>query len=161
AQDADALSTGLADESEVLDHTTGTTWDREAELRSLSYLLSARGPRCQCEPLVTLSDSLALCRVTMSASGAVGRTFDVGAYETDERQLVEVDAQGRRRRGEIFAVARLGDAVVRLYARYAELLPDGPARDRVAATARSVAALFGPSDVDRYATAVGSDVEMV
>src|SRR5262249_45179897 len=38
AQDADALSTGLADESEVLDHTTGTTWDREAELRSLSYL---------------------------------------------------------------------------------------------------------------------------
>src|SRR5262249_50200515 len=111
ARDTDALSTGLADDSEVLDHTTDTTWDREAQLRSLRYLLCARDPRCHCEPLATLADSLALCRVSMSASGAVGRTFDVGAYERDELHLIEVDAQGQRRCGEIFAIARLGDAI--------------------------------------------------
>src|SRR5439155_9022655 len=41
---------------------------------------------------------------------------------------------------------RLGDAVALLYERYADLLPDGPARARAAATARSVAALLGPPD---------------
>src|SRR5262249_37410437 len=45
--------------------------------------------------------------------------------------------------------------------RYAELLPDGPARARAGATARSVAAFFGPPDLDRYATAVRPDVELV
>ncbi len=79
----------------------------------------------------------------MSASGFAGGKFDVGAYERDEIILIEVDAQGRRRRLEVFAADRLGDAVARLYERYAELLPDGPARDRAAATARSVAAVRG------------------
>src|SRR5262249_47797142 len=41
---------------------------------------------------------------------------------------------------------RLGDAVARLYERYAELLPDGPERLRSAAIARSVATLLGPPD---------------
>ncbi|MGH9670631.1 MAG: hypothetical protein ACRD3A_11035, partial [Terriglobales bacterium] len=54
--------------------------------------------------------------------------------------LIEADAQGRHRRQEAFAADRLGDAVARLYERYADLLPDGPARARAAATARSVAA---------------------
>ena len=68
--------------------------------------------------------------------------------------LIEVDAQGRRRRVECFAADRLGDAIVRLYERYADLLPDGPARTRAAATARAVAAVLGPFELDRYATAV-------
>ena len=50
---------------------------------------------------------------------------------------------------EIFAADRLGDAVARLYERYAELLPDGPARARAAATARSVAAVVAPVDLDQ------------
>ena len=50
----------------------------------------------------------------------------------------------RVRRLEIFAPDRLGDAIARLYERYAELLPDGPERTRAAATARSVAVLLGP-----------------
>src|SRR5262249_37065718 len=90
-----------------------------------------------------------------------GKRLDVGAYEIEQLVLIEVDAEGRRRRGELFASKHLGDAIVRLYERYAELLPDGPPRARVPATARSGAASLGPSDFDRYATAVGPDVEMI
>src|SRR5262249_49594609 len=64
--------------------------------------------------------------------------FDVAAYETVWVHLHEVDAQGRCRRVEAFAPDRLTDAVVRLYERYAELLPEGVARARAAATARSL-----------------------
>src|SRR5438093_5990715 len=97
----------------------------------------------------------------MSASGFVGGTFDVGAYEREQIALNEVDAHGRRRRAELFATDRLGDAVARLYERYAELLPDGPARARAAATARSVAAMEGPIDLDRYAALVAPTSENV
>ena len=95
------------------------------------------------EPLATLGDSLALCRAVV-----VGRVRSVESETVRRRRrrdrdaivLIEVDAHGRRRRAEFFAADRLGDAVARLYERYAELLPDGPARARAAATARSVAA---------------------
>src|SRR2546422_6341436 len=52
--------------------------------------------------LATLGDSLALCRASTSASGFAGAKFDVGAYQREEIALTEVDAQGRRRRGEGF-----------------------------------------------------------
>src|SRR5262249_14761030 len=61
---------------------------------------------------------------------------------------------------EGFAVDHLGDAIVRLYERYAELLPDGPARARAAGIARSVA-LSLPSDFDGYAEALAPDIEVV
>ena len=48
-----------------------------------------------------------------------------------------------------------------MYERYADLLPDGPARARAAATARSVAAMLGPFDPDRYATAFAPAIEVV
>ena len=107
-------------------------------------------PDSRHEPLATLGDSLALFRMSTSASGFVGGTFDVGAYETERFYLLEVDANGRQRRAEVFAADRLGVAVARLYERYADLLPDGPARIRAAATARSVAAMLGRFDRDRY-----------
>src|SRR5262249_22780082 len=78
--------------------------------------------------------------------------------------LIEVDAQGRCRWGEVFASDHLGDAIVRLYQRYAELLPDGPARDHAAAIARSVAAIMGPYDTDHfdaYARAFAPGIESV
>src|SRR5262249_11447880 len=52
---------------------------------------------------------------------------------------------------------RLADAVVRLYERYAELQPAGPARVRTAATARSVAAHVGPLDFDRMVSVIAPD----
>jgi class 3 adenylate cyclase/ketosteroid isomerase-like protein len=161
ARDADALLALPADELEVVDHTTGTVYDRQGWLGTLRALLKARNPAVATEPLATLGDSLALGRISTSASGFVGRTFDVGAYEKEEIELIEVDAQGRRRRREVFTVARLGDAVARLYERYADILPDGPARARAAATARSVAMMLGPFDPERYAPAFAAAIEVV
>jgi hypothetical protein len=96
----------------------------------------------------------------------------VGAYGKVEIVLSEVDEQGLRRRRELFGADRLGDAIVRLYERYAELLPDTPSpgrsgaqaateRARAAATARSVAAMAGPLDAERWAVACAPDIEVV
>src|SRR5205823_5041724 len=149
ARDFDALPTLLADEYEVVEHTTGVTYDRQGQLSSYRALRSAQDPTHLFEPLATLGDSLALGRLSTSASGFVGRKFDVGAHERVVIDLVEVDAQERCRRVEVFATERLGDAVAQLYERYAEILPDGPARARAAATARSVATMtFGRLDPD-------------
>ena len=68
---------------------------------------------------------------------------------------------GRRRRFEEFAGDHLGDAIARLYERYADLLPEGPARTRATATARSVAAHMAPFDFERLATTFAADVEVV
>src|SRR5262249_34582525 len=104
--------------------------------------------------------SLALGRQSVSASGARGRTWDVGPLESESVQLIEVDGEGRRARSDIFAANRLSDAVVRLYERYAELLPDGPERERAAATARSVA-VFPSFEPERFATVYAPAIEFV
>src|SRR5262249_6402199 len=129
-RDVDALPALFADEVKVVDHTTGVTYGRQGLLASYRALIGARDPRVPCEALASLGDCLALCRLSVSASGTAGRTIDVGAYEKDEVLLAEVDAEGRYRSSEVFASSHLGDAIVRLYERYAELLPDGPARAR-------------------------------
>jgi hypothetical protein len=161
ARDADAVAAQVADRSEVVDHTTGATYGRQGLLAGLYPQVTAQNVTTRIEGLATLGDSLALGRQWVWASGARGRTWDIGPLESESVQLIEIDGEGRRARTEMFAPNRLGDAVARLYERYAELLPDGPVRDRAAATARSVAAFFGPPDFDRYATAVGPEVEMV
>src|SRR5262245_37093114 len=161
ARDTDALSALLADGSETLDHTTESTLDAGDLFRSLRYLLRAEEPTCRHEPLATLGDSLALFRQSISGTGFAGGTFDVGAYRKEIVGVTEADVQGRRRWAEIFAVDHLGDAIVRLYERYAELLPEGPARARAAATARSVAMRVGAVDLDRFAEAFAPDIEVV
>src|SRR5262249_14107265 len=111
------------------------------------------------EPLATLGDSLALCRSSGSASGAAGGEFDVGAYDIEQLVVIEVDARGRRRATDVFAADQLGDAVVRLYERHAELLPDGPERARAAATARSVAVVLNTRDTDAVGAILDPGVE--
>src|SRR5262249_48614310 len=149
-----------APEGEGVDHPTGITADGDGVLRSLRYLLRAEGPRCRHEPLATLGDSLALFRQSMSASGFSGGTFDVGAYQREVIHLTDGGAQGRWR-SEDFATDRLGDAIVRLYERYAELLPEGPTRDRAAATARSVAPRVTPFDLEGFAAKLAPAVVQV
>src|SRR5439155_11661812 len=142
ARDADALAALDAEHVEVIDHPAGTTYGAPGNLASRRMLLrDAADLKFRHEPLATLGESLALLRLSISASGVAGRKFDVGAYERELIVLSEID-----RRGELFAVDQLGAAVARLYELYAELLPDGPARVRAAATARSVVALLGPAD---------------
>ena len=91
-----------------------------------------------------------------------GANFDVGAYERVAIVLAEGDAEGRLVREEHFALDRLGAAIVRLYERYAELLPDGPERARAAARARSVAAYVEPiEDLDRLAATLAPLIDYV
>src|SRR6185369_10866257 len=80
------------------------------------------------------------------ADGTSGGRYDVGAYENEVIELIEVNERGLFRRAEIFAADHLGDAIVRLYTRYAENLPDGPERARSAVTARALAYSLTNSD---------------
>src|SRR5262249_23283238 len=161
ARDAAALSTLIADAAEFVEHQAGAVRDREGVLQSLHSLLDARDPPIRHEPLATLGDALALCRVSWSGSGLAAGKFDVGAHETQAFVVVEVDAHGRRRWHEHFALDRLGDAIVRLQERYAELLPEGPTRTRAAARARAMAARVAPIDIDRYAQSYAPGIEAV
>src|SRR5262249_55480396 len=142
ARDADALPTLIADDSESVHHPMHTVYGREGLLRLWRATIEAPDGELAFEPLATLGDALALFRQRVSASGATGRKFDFGAYEVELFALLEVDGEGRRRLTEVFAIERLGEAVARLYERYAEILPDGPGRAHTAATARSVAAVL-------------------
>src|SRR5262249_26867672 len=137
ARDFDAIAACFVDLCEVIDHANGATYDREGTLTTWRSLLKVRDATYRQGPPATPGNSLALCRQCTSAPGVAGKRFDVGAYEIEQLALIEVDAGGRRRRTEILAADHLGDAVVRLYECYAELLPDGAARARAAATARS------------------------
>src|SRR5439155_1309903 len=94
------------------------------------------------------SEPMASSHAGSSWSGSASRdaVFDVGSFEREAFDLGEVDGESRLVRIDTFAPDRLGDAVALLYERYAELLPDGAARARAAATARSVVALLGPPD---------------
>src|SRR6185503_815994 len=80
----------------------------------------------------------------------------------DQIVFTEVDASGRMRFAENFADHRLGDAIVRLYERHAESLPAGAERERIAATARSIAIVIAsPIDPDRWPEALAPDLEFV
>src|SRR5262249_55285039 len=152
---------GMADAAECIDHATGAVIDRQGMLFSFGSAFKARDLIYHGEPLATLGDSLVLTRLCISGSGFAGARFDVGPYEREEIGVTEVDAQGRRRRIESFPPARLGDAVVRLYERYAEILPAGPARDRAAATARSVAAVVKALEPESARAVMGPGIEYV
>src|SRR5262249_5941524 len=162
ARDADAIDGLIAHDGEAVSHRTGRVIrDRQGWLTSWRSLLHAQEPTCRHEPIATLGESLALCRRSVSGRGFAGAQFDVGAYEKEEIALTEVDSDGRQTRYDDFAEDRLGDAIARLYERYAELLPGGPEHTRAAATARSVAAVLGPFDPDGIAAAYAPDVEVV
>src|SRR5262249_30262567 len=111
--------------------------------------------------LATLGDRLALCRGALSFAGIHDDGVTFGTTSDNHVVVVEVDARGPATRLETFAANRLGDAIVRLYERYAEVLPDRPARTRAAATARTAAALVGPWDLDRCAAVAAPGVEFV
>src|SRR5262249_5191781 len=132
ARDPDAFDTLFTDDVGVIHHPTGAVYERLGALANYRRIFRAEDLTFAKEPLATLGDSLALTRTSWSASATSGGRFDVGAYESSEIDLIEGDAQGRCRRREVFATDRLGDAIARLYQRYADLLPDGPARTRAA-----------------------------
>jgi ketosteroid isomerase-like protein len=113
------------------------------------------------EPIATLGPSLALARWREAGSALVGGDLPIGPFDLEGSVLIEADSEARAVHGEVFAADHLGDAIVRLYERHAELLPEGPVRTRAAATARSVSAYWGPLDLERFAAAWAPDVEFV
>jgi len=161
ARNAEALPGLLAADFESTYHPTELVYDRRAPLAHWQELLRARDPALMIEELASLGDSLALVRQRISFTGlAASDGVDFGAVLEQNLVLIEVDALGQSRRVEIFASDRLGDAVIRLYERYAELLPRGPERVRAAATARAVAASLGTFDPDAIRATFSSGVEV-
>ncbi|MBX3023588.1 AAA family ATPase [bacterium] len=160
ARDLDAVDALLGEAMESVDHPTEAAYGRQGQLESSRRMMRIPGLSFRVEPLATLGDDLALLRRRVSASGAAGGAFDVGAYEMEHVGVVEVDAAGRCGVFETYAPDRLGDAVARLYERYAALLPEGRERDRAAAVARSLALMTGPLERGRIASALAADVEL-
>ncbi len=142
-------------------HPTATEWGHAGFLDTTRRLWRAENLSYRLEPLATLGESLVLVHQSVSASGTPWRESSIGPYETEELMVVELDADGREWRGESFACDHLGNAVARLYERYAELLPDGNERTRAAATARSVAARPNPLELDSYAASLAPAIELV
>ena len=161
ARDRNALRELFAEDLQVDDHTTGIVFDRRGAVSSFDSLITARNPTCRNEPLATLGEALAICRFSVSASGLGRGKLDVGAYEKEEIHLNEVDAEGRRRWGEVFATDHLNEAIVRLYERYAECLPEGPARTRATTTAQALAAIVLALGPEAWATALTPDAEQI
>ncbi|HSJ98030.1 MAG TPA: nuclear transport factor 2 family protein, partial [Myxococcota bacterium] len=159
ARDLDAFLAVLAEDARVVHHPTGSEYPERDALPVYEDLVRLPGLRSANLPLASLGDSLALCRGILSFDAHEDGSRSFGPADLSSVFLAEVDARGQRVRTEFFAPERLADALARLYERYAELLPDGPERTRAAATARSVAALLGPPDPDRYAGALAPDVE--
>ena len=85
----------LAEQYETIDHTTGATYGRSSQLDYHRRQHRVQDLTRRTEPWATLGDSLAVCRSLISGSAAVGRTFDVGAFEAENHLLIEVDAPGR------------------------------------------------------------------
>jgi len=136
ARDLEAFRAHLSESYLEIDHPTGVSFGRDGCAASLERLLRSRDARCHVEPLATLGDALVLSRRTVHASATGGGRFDVGAYEQEAYTVVELDGHGRWCRHEVFAADRLHDARVRLFARHAELLPEGPERNRATAVAK-------------------------
>src|SRR5439155_19857192 len=144
--DPDAIAHLYADGAEITVHELGVVMDRQEIAAWWHLFFSDRNPAFRLEPVATLGASLALHRRCWSGSASRDAVFDVGSFEREAFDLGEVDGETRLVRIDTFAPDRLGDAVALLYERYADLLPDGSAPARVAATARSVVALLGPPD---------------
>ena len=152
-RDLGAVDALLADPLQTIEHPTGTTYGRNGQLESSRRMMRVPDLAIRLEPLATLGESLCLTRRVVTASGTGGSRLDVGEYELESIILMEVDAAGRLCFSEVFAADHLGDAIVRLYERLAELLPPGPACARAAGVARALAVWNGPVDVDAVGAA--------
>jgi len=162
AGDAAAFDDLHGDPFEEIDHPTGSTYGRDGALASVHRLLHSHGPWLEHEALASLGESLVLFRRRVGARGASSARYDVGAWDREEIGLAEVNEAGRLCRSEIFAADHLGDAVIRLYERHAELLPEGAARARADATARTVRVVApGGFDREQYAAAFRPDAAIV
>ena len=162
ARDRDALAELFDESLRVVHHLSGVTYGRREMLTTWRSALKARRLDFRQELLASLGDSLALDRHVTAVAGLTEADLtDFGVTEVDEITLIETDDRGRWLHVELFASDHLGDAVARLYERYGELLPEGSERVRAATTARSVAVLLGPPDLDAWGASCAPAFEFV
>lgn len=162
ARDFAAFRAQLSENYEEIDHPNGVSYGRDANVAALERLMRSRDATCHMELLAALGDALVLCRRTVHANATGGGRFDVGEYAQEAYGVAEVGADGRWSRHEVFGADHLGSTIVRLYQRYAELLPDGPERARAAVTAESYASIMRPNaDLARVSAALAPDFEGV
>ena len=159
ASDHVAAERELGESFQAVHHPTGLTYDRAGLIETVRNFARSKGASVRRDVLATLGDTLGLARQSMSIDSAENDAWSSGAAELETLMLEEVDHTGRRHRGEIFAADHLGDAVARLYACYAALLPDGAAQQRASVTAGAIAAMVAPPDLDHYAAALAPSVE--
>jgi ketosteroid isomerase-like protein/tetratricopeptide (TPR) repeat protein len=159
--DFDAFRSAIHPNCRVTDHPTGSSYGVDGAIASMQRLFRSRDPFYQIETLATLGRTLVLSRRRLGSSGDIRGSYDVGAYESEALDVSEVDEDGRTTAIDIFAADQLSDAISCLYARRAEQLPTGAARERAQATARSVATTLGRFDERRYTDAFRSDCEIV
>ena len=162
ARDADALSDLFADEMRSRRPPHRQHLRPAGMLASFRSLLRVPGPEYRHEPLATLGDSLALCRLSVSAGAVAGRKSMSAPTRSRMIVLVEVDAQGRRRRAEILRrrpAGRRRRALVRALRRAPPRRPR--ARPRRGDGARRSRRCWADGDVDRIATALAPDIECV
>ena len=162
ARDREALAQHFAESLRIVHHPSGATYGRREMLATWRSAMKARRLEYRRQTLASLGDTLGLERHVTTVEGLTeSHLSEFGLTEIDELALVEVDESGRFLDVELFAVHQLGDAIVRLYQRYAELLPEGPARERAATNARVVSVQFGPPDVDAWCALFGPATELV
>ncbi len=161
SRNADAFAAQLAEPLEFVHHPTRTTFGRSGTVVTWRSVLRAEHLTYRRELLATLGNSLALDRQLINVEGLAEKHLSsVGAVEVEEILLTEVDGHGRVSRFEVFAADRVGDAIARLYERYAECLPNG-SRARAVTAAHSIAAMLEAPDVHHLAAGFAADIELI
>jgi hypothetical protein len=123
-----------------------------------AFIESGEAVRVESEPIASLGDRLALSRIRVAMAGAELRRMSLGEFEIDELTVATVDEHGRLVQIVGYPARRLGDALVALYERYAELV-GAEDRARATVTAASLKAMYGaPHSVDVLRAALHADV---
>ncbi|MGJ8668753.1 MAG: nuclear transport factor 2 family protein [Oceanococcus sp.] len=150
------LRSMFIDSYKEIDHPTGSTIDKAGTIASLERLFRSQEPYYQIEVLATLGDALQLGRHVFGATSATSKNFDVGAYEN-----VRIQIDDREEGIEVFDTKHLGDAVARLYERYAASLPEGPEQAKATGLAKIIQAGTGRIDHERLKPHWSGDVQLV
>ncbi len=147
---------GLIAEDFHFEHRwTGTSFGSREFLGTWRGILDAQDVAYRSEVLAGLGESLALYRHLLTIDGLPKSVIvGVGQAELDEVVIVEADRVGQCCRMDLYAPAKLGNAITGLFERHAESLPQGPERTRASGVARVIAAHNGPIDPDRIRSAL-------
>ncbi|MFN2426687.1 MAG: AAA family ATPase, partial [Candidatus Binatia bacterium] len=162
ARDAQAVEALYRPDIVFVDHVHGLEYEHDAVVERVRLMFAeSTDGAFRHDYLATLGEFLALCRLHQTASGSLAYGIPVGETASVILLLIEADEEGCARRIETFRDDALGDAVVRLYERHAECLPEGPARERAVTTARVMRMTSAPFAVEPGEPLFDPDIEVV